>query len=171
MVCKTCGKEFFEDWRKKDKRSKEPNYCSFSCSHSRKHSEETKQKIKDSLLKRYPYEKKFCKICNKELNHRNKIGICIGCKPHVKKSGYVIDWRKKTKEELVNLKGGKCERCGYNKCLSALEFHHLDPKEKEFSISNKNIRSIEKYKKEIEKCILLCSNCHREEHEKIYNEK
>ena len=45
--------------------------------------------------------------------------------------------REKTKELLVEYKGGKCEICGYNKCISALEFHHLNPNEKDFGIGAK----------------------------------
>ena len=73
--------------------------------------------------------------------------------------------RDKLKEESVKYKGGKCERCGYNKCIDALEFHHLNPEEKEFGISAKGYtRSWEKVKEELDKCIMLCANCHREEH-------
>lgn len=75
--------------------------------------------------------------------------------------------RHKNKQELVEYKGGKCEICGYDKCIDALEFHHLDPNEKEFGISNGNIKSLEKLKKEADKCILLCANCHRELHAKL----
>ena len=65
----------------------------------------------------------------------------------------------------VEYKGGSCENCGYNRCLEALEFHHLDPKEKDFGISSKGYaRSWERVKIEIEKCALLCANCHREYH-------
>ena len=62
----------------------------------------------------------------------------------------------------------KCQICGYNKCYQALEFHHINPKEKEFNIAqmlrqssilNENI-----IKEELKKCILVCSNCHREIH-------
>lgn len=78
---------------------------------------------------------------------------------------YVKDRRRKVKELLVNYKGGKCEICGYDKCLGALDFHHLDPNEKEFSISSSNIyKNIDKLKEEIDKCILVCANCHREIH-------
>lgn len=73
--------------------------------------------------------------------------------------------RRKVKQSLVEYKGGKCEKCGYNKCVAALDFHHLDIDEKQFNISNKGLTlSIEKMKKEVDKCILLCSNCHREIH-------
>jgi predicted transcriptional regulator len=75
----------------------------------------------------------------------------------------VIDWRKKVKLKLVEKKGGKCERCGYNKCIDALEFHHIDPNKKDFSVSGKSW-SLEKLEKEVEKCILVCSNCHKEIH-------
>jgi hypothetical protein len=73
--------------------------------------------------------------------------------------------RKKLKEMAIEYKGGKCICCGYNKCPGALEFHHTDPDGKDFSISNKGVtRSWEKIKKEIDKCVLVCANCHREIH-------
>lgn len=75
----------------------------------------------------------------------------------------VISKRRRLKEKLVEYKGGKCEICGYNKCIDALEFHHKDPNEKDFSISGKSV-SLERLKKEVDKCILVCANCHREIH-------
>jgi hypothetical protein len=71
--------------------------------------------------------------------------------------------RKQNKLLLVEYKGGKCEICGYNKNISALEFHHLDPSKKEFGLTA-NTNSIERQKEEADKCILLCANCHREIH-------
>lgn len=70
--------------------------------------------------------------------------------------------RRKVKQQLIDVLGGKCERCGYNKCAAALQFHHKDPKEKEFAISAKQFLSYEKCLKEIKKCKLLCANCHAE---------
>ena len=78
--------------------------------------------------------------------------------------------RQRLKEKLVKYKGGKCEICGYNKCINALEFHHLDPTKKDFGIANGNAIAFEKAKKEVDKCILVCSNCHREIHYDL-NEK
>lgn len=73
--------------------------------------------------------------------------------------------RKRIREMAVEHKGGKCELCGYNKCIGALDFHHIDPRIKEFSISvDGNTRAWTRVKKEIEKCILICANCHREKH-------
>lgn len=78
---------------------------------------------------------------------------------------YGNEKRRKKKEELVKYKGGKCEICGYDRCIEALEFHHIDPNEKEFELSNTRIsRSLEELKKEADKCLLLCANCHRELH-------
>lgn len=65
----------------------------------------------------------------------------------------------------VEYKGNKCQLCGYNRCIEAMEFHHLDFSEKEFGISQKGYtRSWEIVKEELEKCIILCANCHREVH-------
>ena len=72
-------------------------------------------------------------------------------------------FRRNRKLLAVTFKGGCCEVCGYNKCIAALEFHHLDPSEKEVSISTTNVAwSI--VLAELEKCVLLCANCHREAH-------
>ena len=77
-----------------------------------------------------------------------------------------LEKKQKVKEKAVKYKGGKCQNCNYNKCISALEFHHLDSKTKEFNIAT--VRNLnEKVYKELDKCVLICSNCHREEHEKL----
>lgn len=66
------------------------------------------------------------------------------------------------KKNSVDYLGGECCICGYNKCISALEFHHIDPEEKKFSISSHHCRSWKSIKEELDKCVLLCSNHHRE---------
>jgi predicted HNH restriction endonuclease len=73
--------------------------------------------------------------------------------------------RKKLREMAVALKGGACAVCGYRRCISALEFHHPDPSQKDFGISvDGSTRSWERIKAEVEKCVLVCANCHREVH-------
>jgi hypothetical protein len=77
----------------------------------------------------------------------------------------ISEQRRKVKLQCVAYKGGKCQKCGYNKCPAAMIFHHPDPNQKDFGISSNGVsRSFEKCKPEIEKCILLCSNCHAETH-------
>jgi hypothetical protein len=74
--------------------------------------------------------------------------------------------RREIKRKAVELLGGKCQRCGYNKCLRALQFHHLDPEQKCFGIGEPSATRIWfRIVEELKKCILLCANCHAEEEE------
>lgn len=76
--------------------------------------------------------------------------------------------RKILMQKAINYKGGKCKICGYKKSTRALSFHHINPKDKEFGISEKGItRAWNKIQKELDKCILLCANCHAEIHDDI----
>lgn len=72
------------------------------------------------------------------------------------------------KQKCINYKGGSCIYCGYNSCLAALEFHHIDPTQKDFEISNIKYTSWDKNKDiiipELDKCELVCSNCHKAIH-------
>lgn len=69
--------------------------------------------------------------------------------------------RRKVKQMAVEYKGGKCELCGYDRYVGALDFHHL--RDKEFSVSKSgNTYSWERVKAELDKCMLVCANCHRE---------
>lgn len=77
----------------------------------------------------------------------------------------VVKRRKKIKEMAIEFKGGKCQCCGYAACYNALEFHHPDPSKKDFGVSMDGLtRAWSKVQAEIEKCILVCANCHREIH-------
>ena len=73
------------------------------------------------------------------------------------------EYRVNVKQRLIDYKGGKYQICGYNRCINALEFHHINPKEKDFTISG-GTKSFNTLKLEVDKCILVCSNCHREIH-------
>jgi 5-methylcytosine-specific restriction endonuclease McrA len=80
----------------------------------------------------------------------------------------VIKRRHKVREMALEYKGGKCSLCGYKKCKRALSFHHLNPDTKGFGISYKGFtRSWEKTRTELDKCVLLCANCHMEVHDGI----
>lgn len=73
--------------------------------------------------------------------------------------------RTDVKKLLVEYKGGKCIHCGYNRCIRALCFHHI--KEKKFAISQKAY-NLNKMKEEVDKCVLLCHNCHMELHDGLW---
>jgi transposase len=71
--------------------------------------------------------------------------------------------RRRVKRLLVDEAGGRCSVCGYDRCVGALEFHHLVPAEKSFSLSHRGVaRSLAKARAEASKCALLCANCHAE---------
>jgi 5-methylcytosine-specific restriction endonuclease McrA len=71
--------------------------------------------------------------------------------------------RRKIKALAIEYKGGCCQVCSYSKYQGSLDLHHLNPKEKDFALGDKGYtRSWEKVKQELDKCILLCANCHRE---------
>jgi len=76
--------------------------------------------------------------------------------------------RKNIRLRAIEYKGSKCSSCGYDRCVEALEFHHTNPSLKDFSISTKGYtRSWERVMVELDKCIMLCANCHREIHAKL----
>jgi hypothetical protein len=121
-----------------------------------------------------------CKKCNYEMckESRDKRDKSIEKKYYkkywskqenkIKKYKSSINRRKKIKEQGVNYLGGKCSICGYDKCIEALEFHHKvsSTKDKEMCRGNglDTRMSFNKLKEELDKCTLLCSNCHREVH-------
>ena len=71
--------------------------------------------------------------------------------------------RRKLKETLVTEAGGRCTACGYDGCIAALQFHHLNRADKRMGISARGLtRSLEALRQEAAKCVLLCANCHAE---------
>lgn len=79
-------------------------------------------------------------------------------------SRQVKRWRIKTKKRMIKELGGKCCICGYKKCRDSLTFHHLDPKQKKYSFNKllSKIRDWNTVASELEKCVLVCTNCHME---------
>ena len=80
-------------------------------------------------------------------------------------SQYVKEWRKKTKLRIIKAMGGKCQICDYDRCPEAFDLHHLDPSTKEMTFSSirANPKAWITIVKELRKCVLLCSNCHRKQ--------
>lgn len=86
------------------------------------------------------------------------------------RSWRVSEYRRRIKERAVAYKGGKCQRCGYNKCLAAFDFHHRDPEAKDLSLGSRVLRW-ETIRRELDKCDLLCATCHREVHDELEEKK
>lgn len=92
-------------------------------------------------------------VCRSEGGYR-----CTRCRAEA-----VSKRRRGVKNILVEEAGGCCRICGYDRCSAALEFHHVVPAEKRFSLSHRGVaRSLEAARAEASKCVLLCSNCHAE---------
>jgi hypothetical protein len=75
-----------------------------------------------------------------------------------------LDRKYLVKKRCVDYLGGQCVRCGYDRCIKAMTFHHRDPDSKDFSVSQMLDRAWAVIKSELDKCDLLCFNCHMEEH-------
>ncbi len=160
-TCQNCSKQF-------GARNKDYKYCSQSCA----------AKVNNKLAIKRKKEG-ICRICMKETNASKT--YCIECfesgqwrrkamstvEKKKRSSKNVVSWRQRTKLKAIEYMGGSCKTCGYHKCSRALTFHHLNPYEKDFTISGKSL-SWERIKLELDKCILICANCHAEEHEAEY---
>ena len=118
--------------------------------------------------------KKICEICNQKFETNSKSRLyCYECSGESTRMDIESRKHQKTilrrsmKKQAIKILGGKCSVCGYDKCIDALEFHHKNPKEKDFKIGSGNTMSWKEYKNEAEKCVLLCTNCHKEIHSKL----
>lgn len=122
----------------------------------RRLSQEKQMELKD--------KKRNCIICDKDV--KDKKNICMTCYTNVR--------RFRLKNWMINYKGGECADCNVkNLDISCYDFHHLDPSQKDFALSRLNSARISKEKvvKELDKCVLLCSNCHRVKHSNYKSEK
>lgn len=76
--------------------------------------------------------------------------------------------KQRFKERIKEIKmSSGCTRCGYNRCARALHFHHTDPTIKDFSLNRafSGGKSYQSILDEVEKCVVLCANCHSELHD------
>lgn len=111
---------------------------------------------------------KICPICGQSFkilsNKDNARKYCYECSPSNREHDYTPVYHA-MKRELIKRLGGKCSKCGYDKCEAALQFHHRNPAEKQFTLSIKSgSHSWDEWQIEAEKCDLLCANCHAEIH-------
>jgi len=100
----------------------------------------------------------ICKLCEKEFKDPQSKGRtrCGSCNTKIR--------RYRAKAAAIKYLGGKCKNCGWEGNQAAFQFHHLDPNQKDFIIGNAANKNWDFIKKELQKCILLCSNCHAIEH-------
>jgi len=136
---------------------------------------------KSSSSKSFIPNKLFCLECSKELIG-NQIRYCstkcrrnyrfgVGTKVYQKKRELRKLKEANLKIKLVETFGGCCKTCGYDKNYSALEFHHIDPLTKKYSLRSNTLIRLDWNSciEEARKCILMCSNCHKEHHYPQHN--
>lgn len=130
-------------------------------------------KTRNKKLKKSFKLQKNCTICNLLLDNdcfykKRTHSLSSYCKNCANKQSLKMQHKKghERKAFFVNQKGGKCQLCGYDKCTAALHFHHRKPEEKEMKLDVRVLSNaaFEKIQKEIDKCDLLCANCHTELH-------
>ena len=93
-----------------------------------------------------------CKRCGAPTK---TVKLCASCR--------VTLWRQRRKLDAIAYLGERCLLCGFKKYVSAMEFHHIDATKKDFALSGRTI-AWEKMKLELDKCVLLCANCHKAVH-------
>ncbi len=136
-----------------------------------------------SFYKHKKHLRSYCKKCQQDSVkiHRSKPENKHKWKAYSKKHmADPVNKKKKQKSAAKRMKsnkllaisynGGGCFVCGYNKCSEALEFHHVNPSQKQKTASSRGIDRKLSFKKmipELDKCVLLCCRCHREVHAKI----
>lgn len=188
--CANCNKEIYKTPGVLKKNKGNRVFCSQSCAAIYNNSHNTDRKFGPSQVKACKYcptivgsKKTVCEACieirAEEKNKRKieklsaKCDICLN-KKEIKiicRSCKMLLRRLKSKKKCIEYKGGKCNICGYNKSFRALAFHHINPKLKSFGISNNLYGNWDNLKKELDKCLLLCANCHAEFHSKLIKEK
>ena len=148
LQCTVCGQDM--ETKKTTKK-----YCSRKCE-----SEARKNRIPNQL-------DRVCLICDTSFILKNSLAnqrqCCYDCMPDGVQltRGMFIS---KLKEKFQT----RCQKCGYNNYTGALEFHHIDPSQKDFTISNMDFK-LKDAVEEIKKCVLLCSNCHKELHANLWD--
>lgn len=164
ITCKKCGDEFSSrvniDGKARVLSSRK--YC-LVCSPFGQHNT---RKINGESRKDQPPHKCSCGETNPNKFYGNKRYLCGKCH-----NQYNLKKGQEKRDRAIAYKGGKCELCGYSKYSGALDFHHIDPKLKDPKFPGMRSWSWDKIKNEIDKCALLCSNCHREVHAGVHSQK
>jgi 5-methylcytosine-specific restriction endonuclease McrA len=131
----------------------------------------TKDLAMQSLPKQAEPLSRYCPGCKEErvsdnfYRCRTGLGRSKYCKSCANRQTVLRQQR--LKQAAVDYKGGRCSHCGYSRYIGSLEFHHIDPLRKDFNLAAAHCTTFEKIKSELDKCIILCANCHREEHARL----
>ena len=159
VKCVVCNKEF-------ESQKSTKKYCSNDCMNAARRERRREKQEKGIISGVSPKECPICGIVFTPKTGAASLRVCCyNCMP----DGVQLT-RGMFLAKIKESRGGSCVRCGYNKCLKALEFHHINPSQKDFTISNDHFR-LQEAIKESKKCILICSNCHKELHDGLWDLK
>jgi hypothetical protein len=163
LKCCGCQINYVTKWKPKNN----VWYCTKSCAN--KHNPRRHMEGKCHLCQsQISASRKYCNDCITKQRSDSKILSGIRKKNYSKLA--VKSYIRKLKEKAIAYKGGKCQSCGYNRYNGSLQFHHVNATTKSFEISGKSI-SFERLKPELDKCVLVCSNCHGEIHGNVLDLK
>lgn len=115
-----------------------------------------KEKLLIQMKERYKNKKEEIKEYRKSYDEKNRAAL----------TKYQNNKRLRIQLEVIEYLGGQCNHCNFSFPACVYDFHHVEPKEKKFLISTNLLRNKKSLWEELDKCILLCSNCHRLEHSK-----
>lgn len=151
LECITCNKKLSGNQKR---------FCSLLCTN--------KHGTSITKIKNFKKPNKKCNNCNNILKSNLYKYCSRDCLKTGREQTLVMQRSKRltARLKLIYMFGGCCNHCGYNKNHSALHFHHIDPKTKSFNINTHGVKINDwvKILKEAAKCLLLCANCHAEEH-------
>ena len=160
VYCQVCGIEF--EAQKSTKK-----YCSKECEKANRRIKYAEAKSAGKNPNKMGIPEKECLICKRKFrpktNAANQRSCCYECMPdgtQLGRSGFIDLIRKQ--------RGGKCQRCGYDTYQGALEFHHIDPTKKDFTVGDRDFK-LKDCVEESKKCVLICSNCHKEIHAGLWS--
>ena len=165
-VCRKCLNPFPLSVRiNGDRRSLQNRKFCLTCSPYKLHN------TKDLADREMSSEERRCPRCTLRqpvsafYRRRGKEGHGVYCKICTNRQS--IERQQALKKRAVEYKGGCCSSCGYDRYIGSLEFHHVNPEGKDFTLAYAKNTNFEKIKSELDKCIVLCANCHREEHARL----
>ena len=154
----------------------EADKCVLLCAncHAKKHEVVDKVAVIMNLANQNErnYGIRRCKVCDSEfVSNIPYRGYCYNCSPPGLSAKDAMRTKKRAiKHELLKYKGAVCMACGYDEYEGALQLHHRNPADKEFTFSDTNLNdtdfTMDRMRKEADKCDVLCANCHFEVHYK-----
>ncbi len=165
--CKECKKKFLVHQRNLPKNGR--SFCSPKCTQQwqKQYFKRKRENAVEQAKEKHPDGKKRCFKCNKShdlsvFGHKGGGYLNSYCPQCF--SDYTVKRYNARKLAVIEFLGGKCDRCKKKVHPAAFNFHHVDPKTKEFNWGKLKAQSLKKLLEEIKKCVLLCANCHSVEH-------